>query len=98
MWRLCGVIIKIHFSDPQLNFGSVLEIHFLFIFEIQNLPYSHIVKITRSYGQNHPSVKTVRKALDGKKNGPNYGYLDLKSSTKSDISLIFQLFKINRSG
>ena len=42
MWRLCGVIIKIHFSDPQLNFGSVLEIHFLFIFE---LPYSHIENI-----------------------------------------------------
>ena len=60
MWRLCGVIIKIHFSDPQLNFGSVLEIHFLFIFEIQNLPYSHIVKITRSYGQNHPEVRKTR--------------------------------------
>ena len=52
MWRLCGVIIKIHFSDPQLNFGSVLEIHFLFIFEIQIYRILTLEIISRSYGPN----------------------------------------------
>ena len=42
MWRLCGVIIKVHLSDPQVNFESILEIHFLFIYEIPIYRISHL--------------------------------------------------------
>ena len=45
MWHLCGVIIEILLSDPQLNFGSILEIHFLFIYEIPIYRTWYLVKV-----------------------------------------------------
>ena len=46
MWHLCGVIIEIQLSDPQLNFGSILEIHFLFIYEIPIYRTWNLVKVS----------------------------------------------------
>ena len=46
MWHLCGVIIEILLSDPQLNFGSILEIHFLFIYEIPIYRTWYLIKVS----------------------------------------------------
>ena len=108
MWHLCGVIIEIQLSDPQLSFESILEIHFLFIYEIpiygitfgQSFAFWMLWSRPRS-SLSASSLRSQSPEFKITMLNPMYGKLEEKKFNKKwhkfDISA-FERFEINRFG